>query len=302
MFVIPRAGLWAVLLSVGASGVVGESRAAAAEPTKRECVAANEDAQDLRHAGKLREARRQFAACTAAGCPALLREDCAQRLREVESAIPSIVFVAKDRAGHDLTAVHVAMDGDPLVERIDGAAVIIDPGAHKFLFTAEGFRDATSTLVVREGESDRPVRIVLESTAPPPIELPATPLPAHAPASSGGGSVLRPLGVTLVIVGIGGIGIGSVFGLVSKSTYDRSQTECPTGNLGSCPLGMVEAQQDLDSARSQALASTIAFAAGGAFLAAGVLLFVMAPKTATAVTVGVSAASGGGVVSLGKSW
>ena len=282
-------------------GMAGGPVAAAAEPTKRECVAANEDAQDLRHAGKLREARRQFAACTAAGCPSVIREDCAQRLREVEAALPSIVFVAKDRAGHDLTAVHVAMDGDPLIERIDGTAVVIDPGEHKFVFVAEGFREVTSTLLVHEGESDRPVRVVLESSTPAPEPLAPAPAPAPAPPSSGS-SILRPLGITLAVVGVGGIGVGAVFGLASKSTYDRSQNECPTGDLARCQATAAQAQDDLSSARSQALASTIAFAAGGAFLAAGAILFFVAPKTSTAVTVGVSAASGGGVVSLGKSW
>jgi hypothetical protein len=299
MFVTRRTGLLAVLVAVGATGMAGGSVAAAAEPTKRECVAANEDAQDLRHAGKLREARRQFAACTAAGCPSVIREDCAQRLREVESALPSIVFVAKDRAGHDLSAVHVAMDGDPLIEHLDGTAVPIDPGEHKFVFTAEGFMDATMTLLLREGESDRPVRVVLDV---PPQQV-ARPLPAPAPVapSSSGGSIMRPLGITLAVVGVGGVGVGAVFGMVSKSTYDRSQNECASGNVGTC-AGRVQAEQDLSSARSQALASTIAFSAGGAFVAAGALLFFMAPKTASGMTVGVSAVSGGGVLSLDQSW
>jgi hypothetical protein len=299
MFVNRRSALLAVLFTVSVNGMAGGSVAAAAEPTKRECVAANEDAQDLRHAGKLREARRQFAACTAAGCPSLIREDCAQRLREVESALPSIVFVAKDRAGHDLTAVHVAMDGDPLIEHLDGTAVVIDPGEHKFVFTAEGFHDATSTMLVREGEGDRPVRIVLESTNPPP-EV-ASPPPAPAPPPSSGGSFVRPLGITLAVIGVGGIGVGSVLGLVSKSTYDRAQNECPSGNLGTCS-GKAQYQQDFDSANSQATASTIAFIAGGALVATGALLFFLAPKTASGVTVGVSAVSGGGFLSMGRTW
>lgn len=296
-----RTGLLALLTAVWATGMGGGRTASAAEPTKRECVAANEDAQDLRHAGKLREARRQFAACTAAGCPSVIREDCAQRLREVEAALPSVVFVAKDKAGHDLTAVHIAMDGDPLVERIDGTAVVIDPGEHKFVFVAEGFRDVTSTLLVHEGESDRPVRVVLESTKPAVVEQ-APPAPPPAPATPTSGNVLRPLGITLAVVGVGGLGVGAVFGLTSKSTYDRSQNECPTGDLAKCPASSAQAQDDLSSARSQALASTIAFAAGGAFLAAGAILFFIAPKTASTVTVGVSTTSGGGVLSLDKSW
>src|ERR1700682_5135359 len=83
------------------------SSALAAKPTKKECAAANEAAQDLRSAGRLRDARASLAVCTAASCPGPIREDCAQRLKDVEAAIPTVVFVAKDAAGNDLGAVRV---------------------------------------------------------------------------------------------------------------------------------------------------------------------------------------------------
>ena len=44
-------------ISILAVILLGTSSALAAEPTKDECIAANESAQDLRQAGKLREAR-----------------------------------------------------------------------------------------------------------------------------------------------------------------------------------------------------------------------------------------------------
>src|SRR5262245_39484604 len=65
-----------------------ESVASGAEPTKEECVAANETGQDLRLLGKFHEALKQFERCIVAACPAPLREDCVTRLAETERAFP----------------------------------------------------------------------------------------------------------------------------------------------------------------------------------------------------------------------
>ena len=65
--------------------------ARAVEPTKLECIAANDAAQDLRRTGKLREAREKLALCVSTACPGPVREDCAQRLTEVDGVMPSIV-------------------------------------------------------------------------------------------------------------------------------------------------------------------------------------------------------------------
>ena len=129
-----------VLLPVAFGLWLSASPAVAADPTKQECVAANESAQDLQRTGKLREARASLAVCTAASCPGAVREDCGQRLKEVEAALPRLVFAAKDALGHDLGAVRVTIDGEPLLDKLDGSSTTVDPGEHHFTFEAEGFR------------------------------------------------------------------------------------------------------------------------------------------------------------------
>src|SRR5579863_2417832 len=108
--------------------------AAAGEPSKQECVTANESAQDLRRLSQLRAARTQLARCVSASCPGPVREDCAQRLTEVDLAMPTLVLVAKDKAGNDLSSVLVTMDGLPFADSLDGSAVQVDPGEHRFVF------------------------------------------------------------------------------------------------------------------------------------------------------------------------
>ena len=141
-----------------ALGVLVPCYARAAEPNKLECIAANGSAQDLRRAGKLREAREKLAVCVSESCPGPVREDCAQRLAEVDQAMPSIVFEAKDGAGNDVASVTVTMDG----QRVDkpGMPVQADPGEHRFVFEAEGMPRTEKTIVVREGERERHERVV----------------------------------------------------------------------------------------------------------------------------------------------
>jgi hypothetical protein len=83
----------------------------AAEPSKDECIAANDAGQDLRRAGKLHAAHEKLAFCVSTSCPGPVREDCAQRLTEVDGVMPSLVFEAKDRAGSKGSSGGATFDG-----------------------------------------------------------------------------------------------------------------------------------------------------------------------------------------------
>jgi hypothetical protein len=67
--------------------VTRSAQADGTEPTKQECVAANEAAQDLRRAGKLHGAKQKLLVCMSNSCPKAVRDDCAQQLGEVEKAL-----------------------------------------------------------------------------------------------------------------------------------------------------------------------------------------------------------------------
>jgi hypothetical protein len=149
--------------------------ARSAEPTKKQCVEANDAAQDLRQARKLRQAREKLVLCSAASCPGIVREDCVQRLSEVDAAMPSIIFEAKDAAGSDLSAVTVTLDGAPLVEKLDGTPVRVDPGEHVFVLTPEGRPSVTKRLVLSEHDQGRRELVPL-GTAEAPLPAAASPV------------------------------------------------------------------------------------------------------------------------------
>lgn len=241
--------------------------ALAAGPNKLECIAANDAAQDLRRAGKLREAREELLLCGSPSCPGLVREDCAQRLADVDRVMPSLVFEAKDGVGNALVSVAVTMDGQRLTDRLAGQSVQVDPGEHRLVFESAGLPPTKQTIVVHEGERDRHESVVLGQ----PVG------PAASPSVSSDTSLQR-----LAAFGLGGAGVvsivvGSILGLVSKSNYDHAlQTECGNNASGGCsPQGIADGK----SAHGQAAASTVAFVVGGALLATGAALYFTVPKT-----------------------
>jgi hypothetical protein len=77
-------------------------------------------------------------------------------------------------------------------------------------------------------------------------------------------------------VGLAGVATGSVFGLMAKSKNDEAlqPANCPTSSL--CTQHGLDLTHD---AKTDATISTISFIAGGAILAAGIVLVLTAPSS-----------------------
>src|ERR1019366_562817 len=179
-----RRGWYAV--AIGGTSVFLAGSASAGGPTKDQCIDANEASQAMRKAEKLHDAEQKLLVCVSASCPGPVRDDCAQRLTEVRAATPTVVFVVKDDADQDLTDVHVTIDGQPLTDKLDGLAIPIDPGPHRFTFASSGRTKEERALVIREGEKDRHERVVLVSAATPPAAAAnaTAPVPEAAPIAA----------------------------------------------------------------------------------------------------------------------
>lgn len=130
------------------------------------CLAASEKGQRARAAGKLREAREQFLVCGAEGCPSVVRHDCTQWQTDLQAAIPTVVLGAKDRGNRDLVDVTVSVDGEVLVNKIDGKAINVDPGAHTFKFEHPTYPTVTQQAVIKEGEKSRSITVTFEGGEP----------------------------------------------------------------------------------------------------------------------------------------
>ncbi len=262
-----------------AGGVAFTARPALASdpPSISDCLMAAEGSLKLRAEHKLRLTRTQLAVCSSPSCPAEVRQECMHRIDEVNAASPSIVLAVKDRAGHDLSAVRVTVDGQLATEHIDGSSMQIDPGPHEFTFEAPGAPPLTDTVILHEGEKERRETVTLAlGSAPPPGATAAT-----ADTTPGGdaakpaanGKTQRVAGIVVGAVGIAGLGVGGIFGVLGSSSWSTAKRECPTAT-GCSP----QAMSDRSSAVTSATISTVGFIAGGVLLAGGLTLFFTAPK------------------------
>jgi serine/threonine-protein kinase len=221
-----------------------------------------------------------------------VRDDCIQRLDELDNVMPTLVFEVKDASGNDLSTVTVTMDGQPFAQRVGGAAVAVDPGEHRFTFQAPGSSSTDKTVVVREGEKARRVQVALGTTTETPSG------PGKPSSATSDGNTQRLIALVVGGAGVVGLVIGGVFGIVSKSTYNNAfQNECGSNTNGCSSKGA----QDGQTAFSQATISTVGFVTGAALLAGGAVIYFTAPK-GTGVAVAPTVGTAGGGLSVIGAW
>jgi hypothetical protein len=138
----------------------------------------------------------------------------------------------------------------------------VDPGAHDLEARVEGGVAVAATVDLREGET-REISLTLP---PPPVvhTEPPKPPPPPPPVIPRRNSVAT---AGFVIGGVG-IAVGALTGLLAISKKNELGPQCPNMN---CPSS---AQDDLDSAKSWATFSTVAFVAGGIGAAIGIFAIV----------------------------
>jgi hypothetical protein len=240
------------------------------------CIASSEQALSLRQQGKLHDALQQLALCADPGCPAEVASDCAQRISAVNAAMPTLILAARDGGGNDRVDVKVTVDGAPIATKLDGRPLSLDPGEHAFHFEVAGQPPLDKQLVLREGEKERRETVVIGS--PPP--LPPPPPPAAPPP--GFWTTQRTLAIISGGVGIVGLGLGGVFGGLALSDQSSEKSNCSSSGCSNRP----QAQADYNTGNDNATGSTIAFIAGGVFLAAGAVLYFTAHDATSSPTTG----------------
>jgi hypothetical protein len=297
-----------------ATGLVATgARAAEPSPNKMECIAADTDGQTLRLVSRLVEARKRFAVCAAASCPHIVREDCLQRIADVDVVQPTVVFTATNGYGRPLVAVHVSVDGKRIADRLDERPLPVDPGDHVFLFEALGRVSATMRLSLSEGDRVRHTVILSTASGDPGDEAPMameaedpsrtdvdgtsmTPPPAGTssavrermgPPQGGAIAPRRIAALTLGGVGVAGVVVGSIFGVMTLNKWNDLTKHC-NGNV--CPPG-TDVRKETAVATDGNI-STIAFLVGAASLGAAAWLWLGAPESSRSPSVGLVPVAG----------
>jgi hypothetical protein len=161
----------------------------------------------------------------------------------------------------------------------------LDPGAHVIVVRAPGHADARVEVTLREGEALQQAVAAGSAIAEAKPVASASPHgTAAVPDGSGtvgspptppaAGAAQRTWGLVAGGAGVAGLAVGGVLVLVAKGTYGDALAHCPQGPA-SCDAQGVNGGQ---SAHSEANVAMVAGLGGAALLAAGLTLYLTAPR------------------------
>jgi hypothetical protein len=311
---VPRLFSLATVLLAGSQPTA--AWAGGPKPDKMECIAADTDGQALRLTGSLLAARKRLAVCAATSCPGIVRQDCLQRIAELDVAQPTVVFSATNGRGRPLVAVRVIVDGSAIAERLDGRPLPVDPGTHLFVFEALGRVTTQMRLSLEVGDKNVAHAVVLPTGSGDPVDRVPAPepaatqvgddlladlqvssgsaVPSPTPASASGlvREAAPPSAVAtsedttakwrMAAIGAGGVGVagvvvGSIFGLMTTSTWSAATSDCRNNVCPAGPTGQSDQRQEHVAAQDGTV-STVAFVTGGVGLAVAAWFWFAPPE------------------------
>jgi hypothetical protein len=244
------------------------ARIATADDTS-DCIAASEAAQTLRDQRALLEARDKLTLCARDVCPGPIRLDCIQQQVVVAAAMPSIVLRAKDASGADATEVQVTCDGKPFATRLDGNALLVNPGSHVFRFESPSLPPVERTIVVAEGEKNRLVVTDLTMSAPAVAQEPSSPAPPASRQKASGDDLFVP-GVVLAGIGVAALTPMSVLWVTGTHDVHEMRTTCaPAAGGTGCPSDRIDAD------RTKLVLGDVFMGIAAAGIATGAVLIVI---------------------------
>ncbi len=218
----------------------------------------------------------------APGAPAAFVKALGDAQREIKTIAPKLAWVTVTLK--DPQASVVTIDGVELPKAAMDVKRAINPGNHVLKTTADGYKPATTTIDVAEGES-RAVTLALEavsSSSPATTGTQAAATGAGASLSavspdtteeSGpGSSKRRTLGWIGLGVGAAGLAVGGVAGLVAIGRHNTLESDCPNGKCSP------SSQSTIDGFRTMATVSTVGFIVGAVAAAGGGVLLLTAQR------------------------
>ena len=195
-------------------------QSARANESIESCIEHHSKGQVQRDEVQLLAAQASFRACAVEECPAPIRSECEEFLRDVTKLVPSVVLSARDDQGRDLEDVKVELDGETLNGAMGGVAIDVDPGRRSFVFRAADGRVVEQTVVVREGLKAQQVAATFPAPATPVTQT----ADVEAGASSGAGRSALPL--VFAGVGVAALASFSYFALTGRSKHNDLKASC----------------------------------------------------------------------------
>ena len=215
----------------------------------------------------------------------------------IEPKLTKLVITFADAGA--AKGVDITRDGEALPASVVGSELPVDPGEHEIAAHGPGLKPwSTRVNVSGDGATVRVSIPSLEHEAvpPPPLGPAAPPTQPGLPETpvQGGGEpshTLAIVGIATGAVGVVGLGLGTYFGLTAQSKWHQANRVGGACADAACP--------DLtQQAANNATLSTVFFVGGGVLAAAGVTLWVVAPKGSSTEHAELRPAFGPGVAGL----
>ena len=223
------------------------------------------------------------------------RNDLAAAAQKRAQAMEPLLSRLVVRVPHADDAEHadyeVKRDGQPLEPKLWGTAVAVDPGEHRVEVSATGkVSRSYSVRITGAGVVEIMVDNLEDAAKSAVAVAPAKPAAAPArirlesavpavPAEESQGGVQRTIGLTLIGLGVVGLGTGAYFGGKALSESAEGRRAC---SVTPCPAAQkADANDANDRARSSFTSSVVSAAAGTGALAVGMIVYFLAPSATT---------------------
>ncbi|NUP10225.1 MAG: hypothetical protein HOW73_29600 [Polyangiaceae bacterium] len=231
------------------------------------CTNAYTENQRLRKQGKLLSARSALLQCVSPSCPAMIQNDCAQWLTELDGQLPTIVVAAMGPDGRDTATVEIRDGGIVIATALDGRPIPLDPGPHELDFIHPGAPPQHQSILVREGERNRNVQVSFQSVA--------VPVGPRAPITATDGP---PRGLAYPGIAIGGVGLAALgvfvgLGVTGKSDFDELDRKC--GSLAPAPNTRTCSEDQIEPVETQLVVADVFLGVGAGLTALGLTLVVV---------------------------
>ena len=207
-----------------------------------------------------------------------------ERAAALAPRVSKLVIVV-DPTLREVAGLQITRDGVAIGKPAWGVALPSDPGEHRVVAKAPGYEPLQIDVkLVGEGQT-RTVEVsglalqANAATRPSGPAQPASETPVAHPeevVNEQGLGASRVAALIVGGVGVAGVGVGAVFGLLSKSKHDEVAKLCQ-GSDCSTQAG-VDAS---NAAQTYGNISTVAMIVGGVGVATGITLWVTAPRRET---------------------
>jgi serine/threonine-protein kinase len=190
-----------------------------------------------------------------------------KRVASLEPQLAKLIIVVPPAA--QMKDLAVRRDEESIGKALWGTPLPLDTGEHTLAASAPGYKPwATKVRIATDGEvtTVSVPSLSLEEAAPAPV-APVVPV-----AKGGSISVRGAAGIGTIVLGLGGVGAGAGLSAIAVAKHNDAQAHCAP----SCAAGGGDTIQA--DAKKLALGASIAFVAGGAITALGIVLVATAPS------------------------